>query len=445
MYFSILWHLHQPIYRDAETREYILPWVNFHLTKNYHQMAYLAEEAGFPCTFNLVPCLLEQIDEYAKGKAKDRLQETLEKDPEKLTSEETARLARFLPPGASETGGLALQLAAFRSFFSPVLNPPSTKDGLLDLQSRVRTQLIPHFKRLMRTKVVELTTSAYYHPLLPLIFDLSVAGESLMPGRRFAYPEDGERQISKGREYFREIFGEAPRGFWPSEGGVSRAVVRSAAGQGFEFALTDENVLWKSLKSEPDTTLLCRPYRAEGISMIFRDRELSNLLSFEYWRWPERDAVSHFLAKIKDRRRVCPQDGICSVAMDGENPWAGYRENGVPFLREFYERLKTTSGLTPIFFGDYLDLAGPPVEIELAPGTWLGNFSKWVGSPAKNAGWEKLARVRGTGEPGEAILTAEGSDWFWWFGEQNVQEFEALFEGYLRRARGSRGKAARDA
>ena len=445
MYFSILWHLHQPIYRDAETREYVLPWVNFHITKNYHQMASLAEEAGFPCTFNLVPCLLEQIDEYARGKASDPLQRMLEKDPGKLTPEETSRLSGFLPPGNAEARGDALQLAVLRSFFSPLLAPPTEKDALLELQGRVQGQVIPHFKRLRSAKIVELTTSAYFHPLLPLIFDLSVAGESLMPGRRFAHPEDGVKQISKGRDYFVDIFGEPPQGFWPSEGGISRAVARAVAREGYRFALTDENVLWKSLRSGPDPARLCRPHRVEGLSIFFRDSELSNLLSFEYWRWPEQDAVSHFLAKIEDRRRACPEDGICTVALDGENPWAGYRENGVPFLREFYSRLKNSPGLTPVFFGDYLDRARPQVEIDLAPGTWLGNFSKWVGSPAKNAGWEKLARIRGKCRAGNALFTAEGSDWFWWFGERNVREFNSLFEGYLRRALGSKGKAARDA
>ncbi|MBM3295362.1 MAG: glycoside hydrolase, partial [Candidatus Aminicenantes bacterium] len=65
MDLAILWHFHQPIYRKPGTRKYVLPWVNFHATKNYHQMARLAEETGYPCTFNIVPCLADQIRDYA--------------------------------------------------------------------------------------------------------------------------------------------------------------------------------------------------------------------------------------------------------------------------------------------------------------------------------------------------------------------------------------------
>ena len=57
MHLALLWHFHQPIYRRPGSRDYVLPWVNFHATKNYHQMARLAEETGFPCTYNFVPCL----------------------------------------------------------------------------------------------------------------------------------------------------------------------------------------------------------------------------------------------------------------------------------------------------------------------------------------------------------------------------------------------------
>lgn len=82
MYLSILWHLHQPIYRHPENDVYVLPWVNFHLTKNYYQMAVLAEEAGFPCTFNLVPCLLEQIEDYCREKRSIRFRSCCRPIPE---------------------------------------------------------------------------------------------------------------------------------------------------------------------------------------------------------------------------------------------------------------------------------------------------------------------------------------------------------------------------
>jgi alpha-amylase/alpha-mannosidase (GH57 family) len=441
MHLSILWHLHQPIYRSPGTNKYILPWVNYHITKNYYQMALIAEEMEFPCTFNLVPCLLEQMEEYSQGKARDILQAALERDPEKLTLAQVMRLATFLPKGAQEKDKSKLQLHALQSFFSPLLDTKKEKDALLELQKKIHKRVIPHYQKLREAGRIELTTSAYYHPLLPLLFNVRVGGEEKMPSRPFAHPEDGEAQIERGREYFKRIFGDAPRGFWPSEGGISQDVARSVSTKGYDFAVTDENILWKSLDKAPDPNLLYRPHACQGLTIFFRDRELSDLLSFEYWKWDEKEAVAHFLAQLEKRRQLSSEDeAICVVALDGENPWAGYKSNGVPFLREFYGQLKKREGIHPVFFQDYLAVHKPKTEISLVPGTWMGNFSKWLGSPAKNAGWDKLSLARELCGPKEEIFIAEGSDWFWWFGEENTTEFEFLFKSYLRKAYDREGK-----
>jgi alpha-amylase/alpha-mannosidase (GH57 family) len=434
MYLSILWHLHQPIYRDPENGRYVLPWVNYHLIKNYYQMAFLAEESGFPCTFNLVPCLLEQIEDYCRGKAVDPVQGLLEVDPKKLSPADCERLRRFLPPGTAATKPAETQVLALRSFFSPTINTGSDKEALLKEQKSAWKKVIPYYKRLWEDGRIELTTSAYYHPLLPLVFDIRTGGETLMPAFHFARPEDGKTQIRRGRGYFLRVFGRPPSGIWPSEGGISREVVEAVAGEGYAFAVTDENILWKTLKTGPDADLLYRPYDCQGLAVFFRDRELSDLISFEYWRWPEKDAVSHLLAKLDEKGKGSPRDAICVIALDGENPWAGYRENGVPFLRELYGRILKRPDLAPVLLEKYLALSKSPAELDIVPGTWLGNFSKWIGSPAKNAAWDLLAGTREKCGPSEAMYIAEGSDWFWWFGEENVAEFEALFHGYLRKA-----------
>jgi alpha-amylase/alpha-mannosidase (GH57 family) len=434
MYVSLLWHLHQPIYRHPESREYVLPWVNFHLTKNYYQMAYLAEESGCPCTFNLVPCLLEQIEEYSRGEAVDLLQKLLEAKPDDLTAPELARLSKFLPPGTKESDPSGIQTQALKSFFSPVLRIPQHKDALLDLQKQTWKNVVPLYKKLWHSGRIELTTSAYYHPLLPLIFDLRVGDEIQMPKRPFQYPEDGKKQIKRGREFFHRVFDRSPSGIWPSEGGISAEVAEAIAAESYSFAVTDENILWKTLKKSPDTRLLYQPYTCRQLTIFFRDRELSDLISFEYHRWPEKDAVSHLLAKLKAKGKGSPESSICVIALDGENPWAGYRENGVPFLRQLYGQILRTEEVTPVFLERYLASPQTREELNIVPGTWLGSFSKWVGSPAKNAAWDDLSLAREKYGSSEAMEIAEGSDWFWWFGEDNVADFEALFRGYLRKA-----------
>lgn len=431
MYLAVLWHFHQPIYRNPENGRYLLPWVNYHSVKNYYQMACLVEELGFPCTFNFVPCLLEQIEDYAQGSASDPYQEALEVDGEKLKPSQIELLHKFIP---DETNIQKLQLQAFLSFFSPTLKVKEDKNYLLGLQKEILKDLLPHYKRLWKNGLVELTTSPYYHPLLPLIFDLESAGEARLPSLAFRHPEDGEDQIEKGREYFKKIFGDFPCGLWPPECGISQEVAHSISKKGFTFAVTDENILWKSLKEPRNLKYIFEPFFCGDLAVFFRDRELSDLLSFEYQKWKEKEAAADFLRRLEERKKICEDNSICVIALDGENPWAHYRLNGVPFLKEFFTSLQQKEGIQPITFKDYLDRFKPKKEITLVAGTWLGDFSKWIGIPAKNEAWEALSKARHVCGAREEILIAEGSDWFWWYGEEGKEKFDFLFKGYIKKA-----------
>jgi len=96
LYISFLWHMHQPNYRDPIRGYYTMPWVRLHATKAYYDMAVLAKrypEMGL--TFNLVPALLEQLEDYSGG-AMDYELMLSGKDPATLTIEEKeAILTRF--------------------------------------------------------------------------------------------------------------------------------------------------------------------------------------------------------------------------------------------------------------------------------------------------------------------------------------------------------------
>ncbi len=434
MYLSFVWHFHQPIYRDPDTREYLLPWVGLHAVKNYHQMAALLEETEFPCTFNFVPCLVEQILEYAGGTANDPYAAALEKNPDALTLGDAALLRTF---GVNATSRKALQEAALRFQFSPLLIAPNaTREELLARRRETIQGLLSAYRRLADRGLAEITTSPYYHPLLPLVFDVQCPdGGEALPARPFKHPEDGEAQLRKAASYFESVFGRPPAGLWPSEGGVSRAVAAAAASCGYSFAMTDENVLWRSLGTPPSRRALYKPYRAENLNLFFRDRELADLLSFEYMKWPREKAVADFLARLAARRKeTSDEEAVCVIVLDGENPWEYYPSNGVPFLRDLFGRLKESPEWTPTHLGRYLAGHAPQDELKLVPGTWLGNFSKWIGHPAKNAAWDRLAASREICGPVEDIYIAEGSDWFWWYGEEGREVFDELFRAYLRRA-----------
>ncbi len=434
MRLAILWHLHQPVYRKPGSSEYIMPWVNFHL-KNYHQMLRIAEETGYPCTLNLVPCLIEQIRDYASGRAVDAVQSTLEKPPETMTEADLALLRPFAPGAKSRAD---LQVSALRSFLSPVDPLPESKDGMLEKQKAVAASLLGDYGRAARDGRIELTVTPYFHPLTPLICDLDSAEGHLLPRESFRHPEDARIHLASARAYFEGLFGFRPAGLWPSEGGLSKAVTRMAAETGFPFAVTDENILWKSLNIQPDSDLLRTPYRSEGLPVFFRDRGLSDLIGFEYNRWAPAEAAADLVRRISERA-TNDEDESLVLALDGENPWGNYAENGVPFLRELYGRLLREKEIRPVFFAEILsERTAPLPDIDLAPGTWLGSFSKWIGDPAKNEGWNILSRARAACGPIEEILIAEGSDWFWWRGEEHP-EFQDLFQAYIAAAYRAKG------
>ncbi len=72
IHLCFLWHMHQPFYKDLVSGEYKLPWTRMHALKDYYGMVTILEE--FPDvhqTFNLVPSMLVQVEEYASGDAAD--------------------------------------------------------------------------------------------------------------------------------------------------------------------------------------------------------------------------------------------------------------------------------------------------------------------------------------------------------------------------------------
>ena len=95
IYLCFLWHMHQPFYKDLVSGEYRLPWTRMHALKDYYGMVKILEE--FPeirQTFNLVPSMMVQVEEYASGEAKDPFLAAALKPAESLTAEEQDFLLR---------------------------------------------------------------------------------------------------------------------------------------------------------------------------------------------------------------------------------------------------------------------------------------------------------------------------------------------------------------
>jgi len=435
MYLNFVWHFHQPIYHQPDSQDYILPWVNYHTTRNYWQMLKIIEDTEFPCTINLVPCLLEQIIDYANGKAVDPVWISLMKPSRELTQEDLSRLKRFFPQYHSINSASELQRLVLDSFFSPLVRPQEKKpEDLLELREKIFSGILNYFKDLKTKGLLELTTSPYFHPILPLLIDLSLANSEVPELPEFTYPEDAFWHLSHGRQYFQDKLGFLPKGLWPSEGALSQQTCELIARAGFKFTLTDEHLLWKSLDHRPDPQLLFQPYECAGVKILFRDRELSDLISFEYHRWPAEQAVADFMRKLEKRTQASGEEALCSIILDGENPWGVYNNNGVDFLRLLFERIKATQNLQPILPQTYLENHQSAASLKLIPGTWMSSFFKWVGHPDKVKSWKRLSGVRQKHPFSTYLAVAEGSDWFWWSGESEEIEFELLFSNYLEKA-----------
>src|SRR5205814_9986909 len=125
------------------------------------------------------------------------------------------------------------------------------KDDLFGAQLEMVRRIVPDYAKLAERGQAELTFSPYYHPILPLLVDISSAREALpdihLPERGFAHPEDARQQLAAGRDEFQRLTGVRPRGMWPSELAVGESVADLAAQLGVDWFISDEAILGRSI------------------------------------------------------------------------------------------------------------------------------------------------------------------------------------------------------
>ncbi len=342
------------------------------------------------------------------------------------------------------------------------------KRELLGAQDEFLRGVLPRFRRLAGSGQVELSVSPYYHPILPLLCDLRSALEALpglrLPSVPFEHPEDAAIQLREAMKAFEAALGRPPCGGWPSEGAISERALEEMARAGFRWAASDEDVLFASLEASfsPDRAaaerdradLLYRPWRrAESPALLFRDRDLSDRIGFVYSAWPAAAAADDFLRRLRHLHEVLPPgEGpyTVSVILDGENAWEYYPDHAEPFFEALYGALEQDPTIETLTATEAVETSPARELPRVVAGSWIGrNLATWIGHPEKNRAWELLAATReavasARGEPRfddaawRAVFAAEGSDWFWWFGDDHPtafgQEFDAGFRAWLRAA-----------
>ncbi|MGH8946713.1 MAG: glucodextranase DOMON-like domain-containing protein [Acidimicrobiia bacterium] len=325
---------------------------------------------------------------------------------------------------------------------------------------------------------IEVTTTPLAHPILPLLIDTAASSigdpAAVLPETRFSRPLDAVAQVERGLALAEELLGRRPVGMWPAEGAVSRLAAATMAQAGVEWIATGESVLAAGLGTGeafprgagdvPDQAeALYQPHsvelqRSDDLPVFFRDLRLSDLIGFEYSGMGAEAAAGDFIGRlqtIRDALGPAPagRPWVVSVILDGENAWESYPEDGKEFLNALYRNISETDWLGTITPSQYLDRFGTPdpLDHELFPGSWFqASYATWIGEDEEAKAWEYLAETRealdeaadgadpaALEEATEAMLFAEGSDWFWWYGaDQSSGDdgyFDAAYRNWLRR------------
>lgn len=332
----------------------------------------------------------------------------------------------------------------------------SDKIFLLDYHIKIMGKVIPLYKQAYESGRIDITTSPFYHPIGPLVMNVGYALRSMdtpLPNEPFSHPEDLNKHIEKAVDYHKELFGKAPKGLWPSEGSVCPEMVELLAAHNIRWIASDEDILFASLRQARTGTKLYKPYKVEygnsDVAMFFRDRSLSDHIGFVYAKNIPSHAADNFMYHLRNISKAAKAydfDPFVSIILDGENPWEHYPDGGERFLRCLYKELSSSPEIRTSSYSDFLE-RNPPVEsiANLYTGSWINhNFAIWIGHNEDRKAWEQLARTRryveSKGEKAdplarEEILIAEGSDWFWWYGEDfssgNDEAFDNLFRTHL--------------
>jgi alpha-amylase/alpha-mannosidase (GH57 family) len=508
--------MHQPLYKDHLTGKYFMPWVRLHAIKDYLDMVLILEDyPEIRQTFNIVPSLVDQLNDYAYNEAHDQHSILMIKPEEEFTNDDKIFiLERFfdanyqnmiaknayyhslyqrnktLSAGSNIDNFSSQEYADIIMWFNLVWFDPrwiseipelksfvkqeknfslEQRKQLLQIQRKIISEIIPAYKAYQEKGQIEVTISPYYHPILPLLIDTNAAQiarpEMQLPEKPFQHPEDAKIHVKRAVKKYKELFGRHPKGMWPSEQSVSPETIKLMADEGIQWAISDEGVLSASLGKDFHRNFygnlekpkeLCQPYKinidGKTVDMIFRNVVYSDLIGFQLGKMDPKQAAWELYDRIKDvqdKLSHSTDNHLVTIALDGENCWEYYDLDGIPFLKNLYTRLSEDTSIDVCTVSEYLEKNPPARTLQnIHSGSWINrDFHIWIGDPAKNTGWQYLKNTRDDlirlieendydtetiEKAWEELYIAEGSDWFWWYGDPNFSAQDDLFDEQFR-------------
>lgn len=522
----LIWHQHQPSYKDPETDIYEQPWVFMHGVNSYPYMAdILNDYPDVNVTINLTPSMLQQLNDYIDGVAYDRRIETALMDPsspEFSYENESLILSYFfdineqfrqnysryweLSQKSQQYVNMEEKVDAFTAseirdlqtlFFAHWINPryaddnvdlsqilwydenqyggysESQKDNIINYGYSLLNDTITYHKEAADRGQLEIITTPFYHPILPLLIDVEngrrtdpSTSDLPLPQLSTGWTEDALAQIQMGKNYTTEIFGNMPVGMWPSEEAVVDDIIPLVNQSGMEWFVTDYSLLARALNTNELTPeQWFQPYRVEkdGKSSVafFRHQDLSDRIGFKYGSLDPDAAAADMIALLKGIQEnwTGAEDPVFTVALDGENAWEhyaydidddGYTEyTGNLFREAMYAAIsqaQTEGWLRTITPKQYLQEhpASTLNTVPLETGSWSGGtLNTWIGEDDENEAWDRLIRTRNDlvdymetntltkedlPDAWESLYAAEGSDWFWWYGNDQDSGHDELFD-----------------
>jgi len=504
--------MHQPVYEIEGT--YLMPWARLHAIKDYLDMVLFLEK--FPklkLNFNVVPALMDTVIDYANG-VHDIHSELTLCDVENMTLEEKSFvLNNFFSPKfetmlfKSENYKALYQkrfsrdvcntedfdsreISDLMALFNLVWIDPMhyqryprlqelwekqynyTQDDrveIIEIQREIIREIIPAYKKYIAEGRIEMTTSPYYHPILPILVDIKSSVKSVNTSeglpQSLGMLDDARMQVKSALDRVEEIMGVRPKGIWPPELCVGPKTMELLVKEGVEWTISDEGILADSIDFDfvrdfkgnlNDPYHLLKVYEYETkikpINVIFRDRSIPNLINFEYAGIDSKMAAGDLYDKIKviqSKLLVSPDNShLLTIALDGENCWENYQNDGNDFLSYLYSSLENDDTLETVLISDYIQEDKHKKELtKILSGSWIDKtFQYWIGEFTKNKAWQYLKDAKDAfdnfvkenkNHPNikiayRELLIAQGSDWFWWYGEPNNSGQDFVFDYMFR-------------